>query len=97
VTAAVQQEQIGMGLERLPFIGHSRKGCGVTKGRAGYVLRTWGLAGAGPRQDRVRAEHENELTELIEREPFIREREKTRKGSGRVVGADGDRTSSEKH
>jgi hypothetical protein len=44
----------------------------------------------------VRAEYENELTELIEREPFIREREKTRKGSGRVVGADGDQTSLEK-
>jgi hypothetical protein len=47
--AAVQQERIGTGLERLPFIGHSRKGYGVTKGRAGYVLRTWGLAGAGLR------------------------------------------------
>jgi hypothetical protein len=45
----------------------------------------------------VRAEHENELTELVEREPFIWEREKKRKGSSRVVGADGDRTSSEKH
>jgi ribosomal protein L19E len=45
----------------------------------------------------VRAEYENELTELIEREPFIQECEKRRKGSGRVVGADGDRTSSEKH
>jgi hypothetical protein len=45
----------------------------------------------------VRVEHENKLTELIEREPFIQEREKRRKGSGRVVGADGDRTSSEKH
>jgi hypothetical protein len=45
----------------------------------------------------VRAEHENELTELIEREPFIQEREKTRKGSGRVDGADGDQTSSKKY
>jgi hypothetical protein len=45
----------------------------------------------------VRAEHENELTELVERETFIRKREKRRKGSGRVVGADDDRTSSEKH
>jgi hypothetical protein len=45
----------------------------------------------------VRVEHENELTALVEREPFIREREKRRKGSGLVVGADGDRTSSEKH
>jgi hypothetical protein len=44
----------------------------------------------------VRVEHENELTELVEHERFIREREKRRKGSGRVVGADGDRTSSEK-
>jgi hypothetical protein len=39
----------------------------------------------------VRAEHENEFTEMIECEPFIQ------KGSHRVVGADGDRTSSEKH
>jgi hypothetical protein len=38
----------------------------------------------------VRAEHENELTELIEREPFIHECEKRRKGSGGVVGDDGD-------
>jgi hypothetical protein len=30
--AAVQQEQIGMELERLPFIVHSRKGYRVTKG-----------------------------------------------------------------
>jgi hypothetical protein len=45
----------------------------------------------------VRVEHENELTELVERERFIREREKRRKGSGRVVGADGDRTSSKKN
>jgi hypothetical protein len=45
----------------------------------------------------VRAEYENELTELIEREPFIQEREKRRKGLGRDIGADGDRTSSEKH
>jgi hypothetical protein len=45
----------------------------------------------------VRAEHENELTGLVEREPFIREREKRRKGSGRVIGSDGDRTSSGKH
>jgi hypothetical protein len=45
----------------------------------------------------VRAERENELTELIEHEPFIQEREKRGKGSGGVVGADGDRTSSEKH
>jgi hypothetical protein len=50
-----------------------------------------------PKQVRVRAECENELTELVEREPFIREREKIRKGSGRVIGADGDRTSSEKY
>jgi hypothetical protein len=34
------------------------------------------------KHDRVRAEYENELTELIEREPFIQEREKRRKGSG---------------
>jgi hypothetical protein len=53
--------------------------------------------GRGLEQDRVGTEHENELTELIECEPFIREREKTRKGLGRVVEADGDRTSSEKH
>jgi hypothetical protein len=45
----------------------------------------------------VRAECENELTELVEREQFIREREKRRKGLGQVVGADGDRTSLEKH
>jgi hypothetical protein len=45
----------------------------------------------------VRAELENELTELIEREPFIREREKRRKGPCRVIEADGDRTSPEKH
>jgi hypothetical protein len=45
----------------------------------------------------MRAEHENKLTELVEHEPFIREREKRRNGSGRVVGADGDRTSSKKH
>jgi hypothetical protein len=38
--------------------------------------------GYGPKQDRVRAEHENELTELVEHERFIREREKRRKGSG---------------
>jgi hypothetical protein len=50
-----------------------------------------------PKQVRVRAERENKLTELVEREPFIREREKGRKGSSRVVGADGDRTSSEKY
>jgi hypothetical protein len=49
------------------------------------------------KHDRVRAEYKNELTELIEREPFIQEHEKRRKGSGRAVGADGDRTSSEKH
>jgi hypothetical protein len=30
--ATVQQEWIGTELERLPFIGHSRKGYGVTKG-----------------------------------------------------------------
>jgi hypothetical protein len=53
--------------------------------------------GYGPKQDRVRAEHENELTELVEHEPFIRKRKKRRKGSGRVVGADGDQTSSEKY
>jgi hypothetical protein len=40
----------------------------------------------------VRAEHENELIELVERERFIPEREKRRRGTGRVVGADGDRT-----
>jgi hypothetical protein len=45
----------------------------------------------------VRAECKNELTELVEREPFIQEREKRRKGSGQVIGADGDRTSSEKY
>jgi hypothetical protein len=45
----------------------------------------------------VRAERENELTELVEREPFIREREKKRKGSSRVIGADSDRILSEKH
>jgi hypothetical protein len=45
----------------------------------------------------VRAEHENELTELIEHEPFIQEREKRRKGSRGVIGAYCDRTSSEKH
>jgi hypothetical protein len=43
-----------------------------------------------PKQVRVRAERENKLTELVEREPFIQEREKTRKGSGRVIGADSD-------
>jgi hypothetical protein len=37
----------------------------------------------------VRAERENELTVLVEHEPFIWEREKRRKGSGRVVRADG--------
>jgi hypothetical protein len=46
--------------------------------------------GYGPKQDRGRAERENELTELVEHEWFIREREKRRKGSDRVVGADGD-------
>jgi hypothetical protein len=50
-----------------------------------------------PKQVRVRAERENELTELVEREPFIQEREKTKKGSSRVVGADSDRTLSKKH
>jgi hypothetical protein len=45
----------------------------------------------------VRAEHENELTEPVEREPFIRERKNKRKGSCRVVWADGDRTSSKKY
>jgi hypothetical protein len=45
----------------------------------------------------VRAEHENKLTELVEHEPFIGEREKRRKGSGQVIGADDDRTSSKKH
>jgi hypothetical protein len=45
----------------------------------------------------VRAERENELTVLVEHEPFIQEREKRKKGSGRVVRADGDRTSSEKY
>jgi hypothetical protein len=45
----------------------------------------------------VRAECENELTKLVEREQFIREREKRRKGLGRVIGTDGDRTSSKKH
>jgi hypothetical protein len=45
----------------------------------------------------VRAKHENELTVLVEHKQFIWEREKERKGSGRVVGTDGDRTSSEKH
>jgi hypothetical protein len=45
----------------------------------------------------VRAEYKNELTELIEREPFNQEREKRRKGPGRVVGAADDQTSSEKH
>jgi hypothetical protein len=53
--------------------------------------------GYGPKQDRVWAEHENELTELVECEPFIWECEKRSKRSGRVIGADGDRTSSEKH
>jgi hypothetical protein len=43
--AAVQQERIGTGLERLPFIGHGRKAYGSRRARAGYVLRTWGLAG----------------------------------------------------
>jgi hypothetical protein len=45
----------------------------------------------------VRAEHENKLIELIEPEPLIQEREKRRKGSRGVIGADTDRTSSEKH
>jgi hypothetical protein len=53
--------------------------------------------GCGPKQDQVRAEHENELTELVEREPFIWEHEKRRKGSGRVIGADDDRTTLEKY
>jgi hypothetical protein len=52
--------------------------------------------GYGLKQVRVRAEHENELTVLVEHERCIREHEKKRKGSGQVVGADGDRTSSEK-
>jgi hypothetical protein len=43
----------------------------------------------------VRAEHENELTELIERERVIWECGKEKEGSGRVIGADDDRTSSE--
>jgi hypothetical protein len=30
----------------------------------------------------MRAERENELTVLVEHEPFIREREKRKKGSG---------------
>jgi hypothetical protein len=47
----------------------------MTSGRCGAE----GL-GRGLKQDKVRAEHENELTELIEREPFIQEREKRRKG-----------------
>jgi hypothetical protein len=34
----------------------------------------------------VRAERENELTELVECERVIRERGKRRKGSGQVVG-----------
>jgi hypothetical protein len=44
----------------------------------------------------VRAEHENKLTELVERERVIWERGKEKEGSGRVIGVDGDRTSSEK-
>jgi hypothetical protein len=32
--------------------------------------------GCGPKQVRVKAEHENEVTELVEHERFIREREK---------------------
>jgi hypothetical protein len=46
---------------------------------------------------RMKAEQESELTALVKCEPFIRKREKTRKRSGQVVGADGDRTSSEKY
>jgi hypothetical protein len=46
----------------------------------------------------VRAEHKNGLKELVEHERAIRECEiEKREKSGRVVGADGDRTSSEKH
>jgi hypothetical protein len=45
----------------------------------------------------VRVEHENELIVLFEHERFIREHEMRRKGSGRVVGADGVRTSLKKH
>jgi hypothetical protein len=60
----------------------------IEKSRAGSVTAEIGS---------VRAEHENEPTELVEHERFIQEREKIRKGSGRVVGADGDRTSFEKH
>jgi hypothetical protein len=45
----------------------------------------------------VSAEHENKLRGLVERERFIREHEKRRKGPGRVAGSDGDRTSSKTH
>jgi hypothetical protein len=45
----------------------------------------------------VRAEHENGLIVVVEQERVIQEHEKRRKGSGRVVEADGDRTSSGKH
>jgi hypothetical protein len=51
----------------------------------------------GSKQVWVRAEHENGLIALVEHERVIREREKRRERSGRVVGADGDRTSSEKY
>jgi hypothetical protein len=45
----------------------------------------------------VRAEHENKLTEPVERERIIREREKRRKGSGRVVGSYDSRAHSKKN
>jgi hypothetical protein len=38
----------------------------------------------------VRAEYENRLIALVEHGRVIREREKRRKGSGQVVGADCD-------